>query len=122
MTLPFDLAGKRIWVAGHRGMVGSAVVRRLASENVGEILIAPRDKVDLTRQAQVEDWVAASRPDVVVLAAARVGGIAANSARPVDFLHDNLMIEANIMAASAAAKVSKLLFLGSSCIYPKFAD
>ncbi|MGL4543045.1 MAG: GDP-L-fucose synthase family protein, partial [Polymorphobacter sp.] len=109
-------------VAGHRGMVGSAVVRRLASENVGEILIAPRDTVDLTRQAQVEDWVAAARPDVVVLAAARVGGIAANAARPVDFLHDNLMIEANIMAASAAAKVGKLLFLGSSCIYPKFAD
>lgn len=122
MTLPFDLAGKRIWVAGHRGMVGSAVVRRLAAENVGEILVAPRDKVDLTRQAQVEDWVAAARPDVVVLAAARVGGIAANAARPVDFLHDNLMIEANIMAASAAAKVGKLLFLGSSCIYPKFAD
>ena len=122
MTLPFDLAGKRIWVAGHRGMVGSAVVRRLAAENVGEILVAPRDKVDLTRQTQVEDWVAAARPDVVVLAAARVGGIAANAARPVDFLHDNLMIEANIMAASAAAKVGKLLFLGSSCIYPKFAD
>lgn len=122
MTLPFDLAGKRIWVAGHRGMVGSAVVRRLAAENVGEILVAPRDKVDLTRQAQVEDWVAAARPDVVVLAAARVGGIAANAARPVDFLHDNLMIETNIMAASAAAKVGKLLFLGSSCIYPKFAD
>ncbi len=122
MTLPFDLAGKRIWVAGHRGMVGSAVVRRLARENVGEILVAPRDKVDLTRQTQVEDWVAAARPDVVVLAAARVGGIAANAARPVDFLHDNLMIEANIMAASAAAKVGKLLFLGSSCIYPKFAD
>jgi GDP-L-fucose synthase len=122
VTLPFDLAGKRIWVAGHRGMVGSAVVRRLAAENVGEILVAPRDKVDLTRQAQVEDWVAAARPDVVVLAAARVGGIAANAARPVDFLHDNLMIEANIMAASAAAKVGKLLFLGSSCIYPKFAD
>ncbi|TFU00451.1 GDP-L-fucose synthase [Polymorphobacter arshaanensis] len=103
-------------------MVGSAVVRRLVTENVGEILVAPRDKVDLTRQSQVEDWVAAVRPDVVMLAAARVGGIAANAARPVDFLHDNLMIEANIMAASAAAKVSKLLFLGSSCIYPKFAD
>ncbi len=122
MSVPFDLAGKRIWVAGHRGMVGSAMLRRLERENIGEIVIAPRDKVDLTRQAQVEDWVAATRPDVVVLAAARVGGIAANAARPVDFLHDNLMIEANIMAASAAAKVSKLLFLGSSCIYPKFAD
>ena len=114
MSVPFDLAGKRIWVAGHRGMVGSAVVRRLATENVGEILIAPRADVDLTRQAQVEDWVAAARPDVVVLAAARVGGIAANAARPVDFLHDNLMIEANIMAAAAAAKVSKKKNLTSS--------
>lgn len=122
MVLPFDLAGKRVWVAGHRGMVGSAVVRRLATENVGEILVAPRDKLDLLRQAQVEDWVAHARPDVVVLAAARVGGIAANAARPVDFLHDNLMIQANIMRAAADAKVSKLLFLGSSCIYPKFAD
>jgi len=103
-------------------MVGSAVVRRLASENVGEILVAPRGQLDLMRQSQVEDWVAAARPDVVVLAAARVGGIAANAARPVDFLHDNLMIEANIMRAAADAKVAKLLFLGSSCIYPKFAE
>jgi GDP-L-fucose synthase len=123
----FNLTGKRVWVAGDRGMVGSAVVRRLARENVGEMLIAPRDTVDLMRQAQVEDWVAANRPDVVILAAARVGGIAANAARPVDFLHDNLMIEANIMAAFADSlrvhpRPAKLLFLGSSCIYPKFAD
>jgi GDP-L-fucose synthase len=123
----FDLAGKRVWVAGDRGMVGSAMVRRLASEPVAEILTAPRRDVDLMRQQQVEDWVSSARPDVVILAAARVGGIAANAARPVDFLHDNLMIEANIMAAFAQSlrdhpRNAKLLFLGSSCIYPKFAD
>lgn len=118
----FDLAGRRVWVAGHRGMVGSALVRRLAREPVGEILTADRGALDLTRQAAVEDWVAANRPDVVIVAAARVGGIAANAARPVDFLHDNLMIEANIMRAAADAGVAKLLFLGSSCIYPKFAE
>lgn len=118
----FDLAGRRVWVAGHRGMVGSALVRRLARESVAEILTADRAALDLTRQAAVEDWVAANRPDVVIVAAARVGGIAANAARPVDFLHDNLMIEANIMRAAADARVAKLLFLGSSCIYPKFAE
>lgn len=118
----FDLAGRRVWVAGHRGMVGSALVRRLARESVAEILTADRAALDLTRQAAVEDWMVAHRPDVVIVAAARVGGIAANAARPVDFLHDNLMIEANIMRAAADARVAKLLFLGSSCIYPKFAE
>jgi len=117
----FDLAGKRVWVAGHGGMVGSALVRRLAREQA-VLLTAGRAELDLTRQAAVEDWVAANRPEVVILAAARVGGIAANAARPVDFLHDNLMIEANVLRASADAGVAKLLFLGSSCIYPKFAD
>ena len=116
----FDLAGHRVWVAGDRGMVGSAVVRRLASEDV-EIVSAARGELDLVRQAEVEDWVAAHRPTVVVVAAARVGGIAANSARPIDFLYDNLMIEANVLAAAARAKVAKLIFLGSSCIYPKEA-
>ena len=86
-----------------------------------DVITAGRDRVDLVRQAEVEAFVAAEKPDVVVIAAARVGGIAANAARPVDFLYDNLMIEANIMAASAAAKVAKLLFLGSSCIYPRLA-
>lgn len=118
MTL--DLAGKRIWVAGHRGMVGSALVRRLAREDC-EVLVADRITLDLTRQAAVEDWVLQARPDIVVLAAARVGGIAANSARPLDFLLDNLVIETNVMSASARAGVRRLLFLGSSCIYPKFA-
>ncbi len=117
----FSLAGRRIWVAGHRGMVGSALVRRLARD--GHAVLAPdRGALDLTRQQQVEDWVDANRPDVVVVAAARVGGIAANAARPVDFLHDNLMIEANVMAAAAKTGVAKLLFLGSSCIYPRLAQ
>ena len=116
----FDLSGRRIWVAGHRGMVGSALVRRLA-RNGHDVLVAGRDRVDLQRQAEVEAFVAAERPDVVVIAAARVGGIAANAARPVDFLHDNLMIEANIMRAAADAGVAKLMFLGSSCIYPRLA-
>lgn len=117
----FDLSGKRVWVAGHRGMVGSAVVRRLASENVAEILTAGRDVVDLTRQSEVENWMAENRPDVVVLAAAKVGGILANDSYPADFLYENLMIEANIIHAAAQNAVEKLLFLGSSCIYPKFA-
>lgn len=115
-----SLEGKRIWVAGHRGMVGAALVRRLAQDGHA-VLTADRHAVDLTRQAEVEDWVAAHRPDVVIVAAARVGGIAANAAKPVDFLLDNLLIETNIMAASAAVKVDKLLFLGSSCIYPRMA-
>jgi GDP-L-fucose synthase len=116
----FDLAGKSIWVAGHRGMVGAALVRRLQRDG-HTVITAGRDTLDLMRQAQVEDWVAANRPDVVIVAAARVGGIAANAARPVDFLHDNLMIEANIMRAAADTGVAKLLFLGSSCIYPRMA-
>jgi GDP-L-fucose synthase len=114
------LAGKRVWVAGHLGMVGSAVTRRLASEKA-LIQTADRAELDLTRQTAVEDWVAAHRPQIVVLAAAKVGGIAANSALPLDFLHDNLMIEANIIEAAFRCGVQRLLFLGSSCIYPKLA-
>lgn len=117
----FPLAGKRVWVAGHRGMVGSAIARRLASEDC-EIITAGREIVDLKRQAAVEDWMAETRPDVVFLAAAKVGGILANDTYPADFLYDNLMIEANIMKASHDEGVAKLLFLGSSCIYPKFAS
>ncbi len=116
----FDLAGKSIWVAGHRGMVGSALVRRLAADG-HHVITAGRTEVDLVRQAEVEAFVAARRPDVVIVAAARVGGIAANAARPVDFLHDNLMIEANILRAAADTGVKKLMFLGSSCIYPRDA-
>jgi GDP-L-fucose synthase len=117
---PFALAGKRVFVAGHRGMVGSAIVRRLASEDC-EILTAARADVDLKDQAAVRGWFEAERPDAVFLAAAKVGGILANDSFPADFLYDNLMIEANIIEAAHRVDVAKLLFLGSSCIYPKFA-
>src|ERR1700674_4693967 len=119
-ALPFDLTGRRIFVAGHRGMVGSAVVRRLASEHC-EVLTADRRSLDLARQAETEIWLRNHRPDVVIIAAARVGGIAYNNACPVDFLADNLAIELNLIRGSFAAGVRKLLFLGSSCIYPKSA-
>ena len=116
----FDLANRRIFVAGHNGMVGAALVRRLERDG-RTVLTAGRAELDLTRQQAVDDWMAAQRPDVVIIAAARVGGIAANAARPVDFLADNLLIETNLMRAAAATGVAKLLFLGSSCIYPRDA-
>ncbi len=116
----YPLAGKRIFVSGHRGMVGSALVRRLASENC-EVLTATRDELDLLRQAAVETWMASARPDVVVIAAATVGGIFANDTRPAEFIYDNLVIETNLINAAHTARVEKLLFLGSSCIYPKLA-
>lgn len=117
----YSLKGKRIWVAGHRGMVGSAIVRRLACEDC-EVLIVQRAEIDLRNQAHTAAWVQATRPNAVFLAAARVGGILENATYPADFLYDNLMIEANIIEASHRAGVEKLLFLGSSCIYPKFAE
>ncbi|MGO8039924.1 GDP-L-fucose synthase [Rhizobium leguminosarum] len=117
----YSLAGKRVYVAGHRGMVGSAIVRRLASEGC-DILTATRAEVDLRRQDQVEAWMSKYRPDAVFLAAARVGGILANATYPADFLYDNLILEANVIHAAHRADVEKLMFLGSSCIYPKFAD
>jgi GDP-L-fucose synthase len=116
----FPLKGKRIWVAGHKGMVGSAIVRRLARENC-ELLTVDRRAVDLTDQAATRAWVMDAKPDAIFLAAAKAGGILANDTYPVDFLYDNLMIEANIIEAAYRAGVSKLLFLGSSCIYPKLA-
>ena len=118
--MTYDLTGKRIWVAGHRGMVGGAVVRRLASEGC-EVITAGRDVVDLVNQKAVHDWMAMSKPDAIVLAAAKVGGIHANATSPVDFLYENLMIESNVLHAAHEANVERLLFLGSSCIYPKFA-
>lgn len=117
----YDLTGKRVWVAGHRGMVGSAIVRRLASENVKDILLAGREDVDLTNQSEVIQWMNDNRPDVIILAAAKVGGILANDTYPADFLYENLMIAANVIHAAAQTNVEKLLFLGSSCIYPKLA-
>ena len=116
----FPLEGKRVWVAGHRGMVGSAIVRRLEREGC-EVLTAGRDQVDLKDQAQTRAWILDTKPDAIFLAAAKVGGILANDTYPADYLYDNLMIEANIIEAAYRAEVKKLLFLGSSCIYPKFA-
>ncbi|MFZ4809454.1 MAG: GDP-L-fucose synthase [Hyphomicrobiaceae bacterium] len=116
----FDLKDKRVFVAGHRGMVGAALVRRLASEPC-TVLTAEKAELDLLRQADVEAWMSSRRPDVVIVAAARVGGIKANNDRPVDFLADNLGIELNLVRASHASDVAKLLFLGSTCIYPKLA-
>jgi GDP-L-fucose synthase len=116
----YPLAGKRVWVAGHGGMVGSALVRRLQSEGC-ELQIANRRRVDLRRQQLVEAWLARKRPHAIFLAAAKVGGINANNTRPAEFLYDNLMIAANIINAAPTFGVEKLLFLGSSCVYPKFA-
>jgi GDP-L-fucose synthase len=116
----YDLQGKRVWVAGHRGMVGSALVRRLATEKC-EILTASRDQMDMLRQEEVEVWMAKEKPQVVFLAAAKVGGIHANNTRPAEFLYENLMIEANIIHAAWKNGVEKLVFLGSTCIYPKMA-
>ena len=116
----YSLEGKKIWVAGHRGMVGGAVVRRLSAEGC-DLLLAGRDVVDLCDQMAVRAWMADNRPDCVVVAAAKVGGIHANNVAPVDFLQDNLVIQNNILAAAHHFDVERLLFLGSSCIYPKFA-
>jgi GDP-L-fucose synthase len=117
----YPLAGKRIWVAGHKGMVGSAVARRLALENC-EVITAGHSEVDLTRQVEVEAWLRKARADAIVVAAAKVGGILANENYPAEFLYQNLMIEANVIEAAHRVDVNRLLFLGSSCIYPKFAS
>ncbi|MDH3236560.1 MAG: NAD-dependent epimerase/dehydratase family protein, partial [Alphaproteobacteria bacterium] len=116
----FSLSGRLVWVAGHRGMVGAAIVRRLEAEGC-DILTAGRETLDLTRQAEVEDWMATTKPEVVFLAAAHVGGILANDSYPADFLYDNLAIEANVIRGAWNSGVAKLLFLGSSCIYPREA-
>ncbi|BDG70899.1 GDP-L-fucose synthase [Roseomonas fluvialis] len=120
MAEVFALAGTRIYVSGHRGMVGSACVRRLEAAGA-QVLTADRATVDLRRQDQVEAFMAATKPDAVVVAAARVGGILANDSYPAEFLYDNLMIETNLIEAAHRADVNRLLFLGSSCIYPKEA-
>ena len=120
VRLPYSLVNKRVWVAGHRGMVGAALVRRLGAENC-QILTVDRDSLDLTGQDAVRRWMEQSRPDAIFVAAAKVGGILANTRHPAEFLHQNLMIEANVIAAAWQFGVEKLLFLGSSCIYPKYA-
>ena len=116
----YSLTGKRVWVAGHRGMVGSALLSRLEQKDC-TLLTVERETVDLTRQAEVERWMEQTRPQAVFLAAAKVGGIVANDSAPVQFLYDNLAIAMNVIQAAAAVGVEKLLFLGSSCIYPKLA-
>jgi GDP-L-fucose synthase len=117
----FDLRGKRVYVAGHTGLAGSAIVRRLASENCEEVLTTDHAALDLTKQEPTENWIMRTKPDTIFLAAARVGGIHANNAFPADFLADNLAIALNVMRAALAAKVKKLMLLGSSCIYPRNA-
>lgn len=119
--MSYSLEGKKVWVAGHRGMVGGAVARRLMSEGC-DLLLAGRNVVDLCDQSAVQAWMAGNRPDCVVVAAAKVGGIHANNIAPVDFLQNNLVIQNNILEAAHDNDIERLLFLGSSCIYPKFAD
>ena len=115
----FDLMGKRVWVAGERGMVGRAIVRRLARE--GCTIVSPPQRIDLRDQAKTFAWMDTAAINLVFLAAAKVGGIAANNDFPGEFLYDNLMIEANVIEGARRAGVAKLVFLGSSCIFPKLA-
>ena len=118
--MAYSLKEKRVWVAGHRGMVGAAITRRLANENC-QVLAASHSQLDLTRQADVEAWMTENKPQAIFVAAAVVGGILANDTRPVDFLTSNLLIQSNIIATAHKLGVEKLLFLGSSCIYPRLA-
>jgi GDP-L-fucose synthase len=118
-AVSYALAGKRVWVAGHEGMVGSALLRRLSREDVTPI--TARERIDLRRQADVEDFVLRTKPDAIFLAAARVGGILANDSFPATFLYDNLAIASNVIESARRAGVEKLLNLGSTCVYPKLA-
>ncbi len=119
--MTYSLAGKSVWVAGHRGMVGSALVRNLSKRNDCKILTAPREEVDLMDLSAVRRWMKNNRPDVVIVAAAKVGGILANDTYPADFLYDNLAISANVIRSAFEYDTAKLLYLGSSCIYPRLA-
>jgi GDP-L-fucose synthase len=119
-TVPYVLEGKRVWVAGHRGMVGAALTRRLAAERC-ELVLADRQALDLTRQEAVERWMGEAQPQAVIVAAAKVGGVLANASYPAEFLYENLAIETNIIHTAATLGAEKLLFLGSSCIYPRLA-
>lgn len=118
--MSYPLSGKRVWVAGHRGMVGSALVRQLEKEGC-TILTVGRDTLDLRDSAAVSAWIQANEPQAAILAAAKVGGIVANDSFPADFLYENLAIETAVIRSAYQNKLEKLLFLGSSCIYPKFA-
>nr|WP_283818895.1 GDP-L-fucose synthase [Bradyrhizobium diazoefficiens] len=119
-SVPFELKGKKVYVAGHRGMVGSAIVRRLAREDVNLVTVERRE-LDLCNQAQVFDWFAKARPQVIFLAAAKVGGIVANNTLRAEFIYDNIAIATNVIHAAHVNHAEKLMFLGSSCIYPKLA-
>src|SRR4029077_3269594 len=116
----FALRGRRVFVAGHHGLVGSAIVRRLAEVDC-EVLTVAHDRLDLLRQDDTAAYLRSAKPDAVIVAAAKVGGIAANSASPADFIYQNLMIATNVIDAAFRAGVAKLLFLGSSCIYSRLA-
>ena len=120
LSVCYALQNKRVWVAGHNGLVGSALVRRLESEDC-EIVTAPRRAYDLRIRERVDSFLAETRPHAIFLAAAKVGGIHANERYPADFLHDNLAIELNVMDAARRTGVEKLMMLGSSCIYPRLA-
>ena len=120
MTPKFEIAGKSIFVAGHRGLVGQALVRLLDSEGI-EVVVAPRTELDLRDQAATKAFLRTTAPDAVIVAAATVGGILANATYPVDFLNDNLLIESNLISGAHESGIERLLFLGSSCIYPREA-
>jgi len=117
----YSLAGKKVWVAGASGMVGSAIIRRLSSENPKDILTISSKDLDLRNQGDTQKWISQNKPEAVFMAAAKVGGIHANNTYPAQFLYYNIMMAANVINASYKAGVEKLLFLGSSCIYPKMA-
>ena len=119
--MDFDLSGKRIFVAGHRGLVGSAMVARLKTAGC-DVLTIDHSALDLTRQMETEDWISSQRPDAIVIAAAHVGGIKANSTYPAKFLYDNAAIALNVIEAARKASVAKLLYLSAACTYPKLAD
>ena len=112
----------RVFVAGHRGLVGSALVRKLEDEGFTNILTATRDELDLRDQSEVSHWFKANRPEYVFLVAGTVGGILANSTRPAEFIYDNMMIHGTVVHAAHEYDTTKLLYLGSSCIYPREAD
>ena len=117
----FNIRNKKIWVAGHTGMVGRAVCAELAKEEVTPIVVSSQE-LDLRRQSDVEAWIKSEQPDAIIMCAARVGGILANDTNPAEFLYENLIMEANVIHAAHMQEVAKLVFLGSSCIYPKYAQ
>ncbi len=121
MTVLYSLAGKKIWVTGHSGLVGTALCKRLENENCTILTVTHRE-LDLTRQDRTEKWIANNKPDVIIMAAATVGGLHANNSRPAEFIYNNLTIESNVIHGAYVNNVEKLLFIGSNCAYPKHAE